>query len=698
MPEWTELKRFLNLLTPLGDDKFLLSSFTGEEGISELFHFHLDLLSEDAAIDFNRIMGQNVTFSVRLADTSSARYFNGFVSRFIQLPSGPRLSHYQAEVVPWPWFLTRTADCKIFQNMTVVDIVKKVFGDFGFTDFEDQTKNTYPKWEYCVQYRETAFNFVSRLLEREGILYFFKHENGKHTLVLGDAPSVHQPCPVQSTVMYDRSAMLGMRHGEDAIFGWKQEQEMRAGKYALCDYNFQTPAQWLGTEVASAIDQGGNMRFEIYDYPGIYEKREEGDKLAKVRIEEEEAVHAVFQGESDCRTLAPGFKFALAGYERQDQNAMYVLTHVTHHGEEGGLYSGQGSVTDSTYKNTFTAIEAPVPFRPPRRAPKPLIHGTQTAAVVGPSGEEIYVDKYGRVKVQFYWDRLGTVNESSSCWIRVAQPVAGKGWGAVWTPRIGQEVVVSFLEGDPDRPLITGSVYNAVQMPPYALPDEMTKSTVKSYSSKGGGGFNEIRFEDKKGSEQVFIHGERNLDVRVKSDRFETLGGESHLIVQKDQLEAVKQDKHLHVTGDQNEKVDGTVSLSAGQNIQIKTGQNHALDAGMEIHLKAGLNLVIESGTTLTLKVGGNFININSGGVFIKGTMVMINSGGAAGSGAGSSPTTPKEAKEADTAKPGERASEPPLPTPPAPTSYSPMAIVLKQAADSGAPFCSTCGRCDKES
>lgn len=688
MPEWTELKRFLNFLTPLGPDKFLLRSFSGEEGISELFHFHLDLLSEDPNVGFDDIVGKNVTLSVRLSATGTARYINGHVSRFSQLPGEERLTHYQAEVVPWLWFLTRTADCKIFQNMNVLDIVKKVFQDFNFTDFEDQTQKTYPKWEYCVQYRETAFNFVSRLMEQEGVFYFFKHENGKHTLVLGDVPSVHKPCPDQFRVMFDRSALLEARHEEDVVYGWKQEQEMRAGKYAVCDYNFETPATRLNTEVDSAINQGGNHRFEIYDYPGIYLNRGEGDTLAKVRIEEQEAVHALFYGESDCRTLASGFKFDLYGYERQDQNATYVLTHIAHSGEEGGFYSGQGSSTDSSYKNTFTAIEAPVPFRPPRVAPKPLIHGTQTAVVVGPSGEEIYVDKYGRVKVQFHWDRLGKLDQASSCWIRVAEPVAGKGWGEVWTPRIGQEVVVSFLEGDPDRPLITGSVYNAVQMPPYTLPDEQTKSTFKSYSSKGGGGFNEIRFEDKKGSEQVFIHGERNLDVRVKNDRFEILGGESHLIVTKDQLELVKQDKHLYVKGDQNEKVDGTVSLKAGQNIQIKAGQNCALDAGQEIHLKAGMNLVIESGTALTLKVGGNFVNINSGGIFIKGSMVMINSGGSAGSGSGSSPETPKDAKEADTAKPGEKAAPPPLPPPPKPSSYSVPAMVLKQAADSGAPFC----------
>jgi type VI secretion system secreted protein VgrG len=685
---WVELKRFLNLLTPLGANKLLLRSFTGEEGISELFRFELDMLSEDPSINFDDIIGKNVTFSVRLASTGSARYFNGYVNRFIQLPSEERLTHYRAEVVPWLWFLTRTANCRIFQNKNVVDIVTQVFKDLGFTDYKLKTQGSFPTWEYCVQYRETAFNFVSRLMEQEGIYYYFEHENGKHTLVLADNPSIHDPCKDQSQVSFDRTAMEGYRHEVDVVYGWKAEQEMRAGKYGVCDYNFETPNTRLNAEVSSKINQGGNQRFEIYDYPGIYLKRDEGDKRAKVRIEREEAVHAEFYGESDCRTLASGFKFTLEKYEREDQNTTYLLTHIAHHGEEGGFYSGHGSETVSAYKNTFTAILATVPFRPLRVSPKPLIHGTQTAVVVGPSGEEIYTDKYGRVKVQFYWDREGKLDQNSSCWIRVAEPVAGKGWGAVWTPRMGQEVVVSFLEGDPDRPLITGSVYNAVQMPPYPMPDEQTKSVFKSYSSKGGGGFNEIRFEDKKGSEQIFIHGERNLDIRVKNDRFETIGNERHLVVEKDELEYLKADRHIKVSGDKNEKVGGTVSLNAGSNIQIKAGQNYAVDAGTEIHLKAGMNLVIESGTTLTLKVGGNFVNINSGGVFIKGSMVMINSGGAAGSGAGSSPTSPKEAKEADKAKPGEQAPPPPPPPPPKPATYSTPAIVLKQAADSGAPFC----------
>jgi type VI secretion system secreted protein VgrG len=693
---WTQKDRFLNLATQLGPDKLLLRSFTGHEGISQLFHFHLDLLSEDPAISFDDMIGTNVSFSTRLADTSKARYFNGYVSRFTQLPGEERLTRYEAEVVPWLWFLTRTADCRVFQNMTVQDIVTKIFQDFGFTDYEFQLRASYDPWEYCTQYRESAFGFISRMLEQEGIFYFFQHENGKHKLILGDAPAVHQPCPEQSRVMFERTTGAGALREEDVVYSWRLENELRTGKYAFTDYNFETPSTKLNAEVTSQINQGGNQRFEVFDYPGEYEKRDEGDAWVKLRIEEEEAAHAPVFGESDCRTFVSGYKFELFGHERRDQNGPYVLTSVTHHGEEGGFYSGAGSETESTYSNTFTAVTASVPYRPPRTTPKRLVNGVQTAVVVGPSGEEIYCDKYGRVKVQFFWDRRGQMNESSSCWVRVAQPWAGKGWGFITIPRIGQEVVVSFIEGDPDRPIITGSVYNAAQGVPYPLPDKMVMSTWRSSSSKGAGNSNEIRFDDTKGKEQFFVHSAYDYDMLVDHDRKETIINESHHLIKGDHFECSEKDRHVHVKGNLNEKVDQNCSLTVGSNKHEKMGQNWAAEAGTEIHLKAGMNVVIESGTTLTLKVGGNFVNINSGGVFIKGNMVMINSGGAAGSGSGANPTAPTDPKEVQAGAPTDTASPPPKPRPPKPTKFSPTSSMLQQASQSARPLCEICERCGR--
>jgi type VI secretion system secreted protein VgrG len=316
------------------------------------------------------------------------------------------------------------------------------------------------------------------------------------------------------------------------------------------------------------------------------------------------------------------------------------------------------------------------------------VEGIQTAIVVGPSGEEIYTDEYGRVKVQFHWDRRGSSDENSSCWMRVSQLWAGTNWGAMFIPRIGQEVIVDFLEGDPDRPLVTGRVYHGTNMPPYSLPDEKTKSTIKSYSSPDGGGFNEIRFDDLKGEEQVFIHAEKNQDIRTEKDRMEWVGQDSHLIVVRNQLEKVEGDKHLTVNGDQNEKVDGTVSLEAGTDIQEKAGGKHALDAAQEIHLKAGMKVIIEAGTQVSLKAGSNFIDIGPSGVSIQGTMVNINSGGSAGSGSGSSPQAPEEPAEADTAEPGRATQGPPGPTEPA--TPTPQARALSSAAQTGTPFCET--------
>ncbi len=667
----------------------LLRGFTGHEGISRLFSFHLDLLSEKSSIPFDKIVGQNVTIAIKTVDEAKPRFLNGFVSHFAQAGSDERFTYYQAEVVPWLWFLTRTAGCRIFQNMTVPDIITKIFTELGFKDFKNSLQGTFEPREYCVQYRETDFNFVSRLMEEYGIFYFFEHQKDKHTLVLANSASVHQPCPGQAKARYDR--WVGGLEDEDVITGWQMDQELRTGKYSLTDYNFETPGTSLAVSEPSIVKVSSNGNYEIYDYPGEYLKKGQGESLAKIRMQEEEASHLVVRGSSACRAFTSGYRFDLENHYRDDMNTSYVLTEVQHVASTGGTYTRGEAETGERYSNDFTCIPQSVPFRPPRVTPRPMVQGPQTAMVVGKSGEEIWVDKYGRVKVQFHWDREGKDDENSSCWIRVSQPWAGKGWGAVWIPRIGQEVIVDFLEGDPDQPIITGRVYNAEQMPPYDLPTEQTKSSFKSYSSKGGGGFNELRFEDKKGKEQVFIHAERNQDVRVKNDVFETIGGERHLIIDKDQLEQVKGDKHLQVKGDQNEKVDGTVSLNAGMDLQEKVGMKYALDAGMEVHLKSGMNLVVESGATLTLKVGGNFINLNPAGVFISGTLVMINSGGSAGSGSGASPQSPKDPKEADKAKPGEMAQlPPPQPPPQKPSSYSPAALVMKQAAHTGAALCPT--------
>jgi type VI secretion system secreted protein VgrG len=667
---YTQENRLISVETPLGKDVLLLQGFTGREGISRLFHFQADLLSTNNAISFANIVGERVTIKVRLAD-GGERYFNGFVSRFAQSGSDERFTHYQMEVVPWLWFLTRNADCRIFQNMTIPDIVQQVFKDRGFTDFKNSLTGSFETREYCVQYRETDFNFVSRLMEQYGIFYYFEHEEKKHTLVLANSPTAHQPCPHQSEARFDH--VVGDWHDEDVVTAWQVDQELRTGKYTLTDYNFETPSTSLLSSDPTVFSVDGNTKYEIYDYPGIHLTKSQGDTITKIRMQEEETPHLVATGTSVCRVFTSGYKFNLSEHVRKDMNEEYVLTEIQHTATVRESYTLGDATTGEQYTNHFTCIPASVPYRPPRITPKPFVQGPQPALVVGKSGEEIWVDKYGRVVVQFYWDRIGKDNEKSSCWVRVSQPWAGKNWGAMWIPRIGQEVIVSFLEGDPDRPLITGRVYNAEQTVPYDLPDHQTVSTFKSRSSKGGGSdnFNEIRFEDKKGSEQIFINAEKDMDLRVEKDSREYVGANRHLIVKTNQQEKVEGDKSLHVVGnhlekidsdmslkiggDQSEKVGGGYSLHVGQAIDEKVGTKRATDAGQEIHLKAGMKVIIEAGVQVSLKGPGGFVDVGPAGVTIQGTMVLINSGGSAGSGSGASPKDPKDPKDPDQADDGSK-------------------------------------------
>jgi type VI secretion system secreted protein VgrG len=523
-----------------------------------------------------------------------------------------------------------------------------------------------------VQYRETAFNFVSRLMEEFGIFYYFDHSTqGKHTMVLADQSNTLPACP-SSPVSYD--TQVGGLYEPEAISNWHVGQEVRTGKYTVTDYNFTTPSTSLLANDPTVVDLAASHPLELFDYPGLHTNKDQGDTVAKVRMQEEEAGYMVVSAEGNCRGLMSGYSFELKNHYRSDQNTNYVVTEVRHFASAGQSYTTAGTEGGETYSNHLTCIPASVTYRPPRVTPKPFVQGPQPALVVGKANEEIWVDKYGRVIVQFYWDRLGKKNENSSCWIRASQPWAGGNWGAMWIPRIGQEVLVSFLEGDPDRPVITGRVYNANQMPPYTLPDYQTRSTFMSRSSKGGGSsnYNELRFEDLKGQEQIFMNAEMDMDLRVEKDSREFIGANRHLIVTTNQVEQIQTDKHLHVNGNHFEAVDGNMSLNVtGNQMESVTGNkslavtgnqsesvtgnlslavtgqqqdtsmSYAMKTDTTIHLNAGVSAVIEAGVDLTLKVGSNFIDINPAGVFITGTMVFINSGGAAGSAPDASPQSP---------------------------------------------------------
>ena len=698
----TGANRPVAIASPLGDDVLLFHRMEGREQLGRLFEYQVDVYSEDDSIDFNALLGENVTVRLFRPELGDERYFNGFVSQFHQGTTyEQRYATYQLTLRPWFWFLTRTSDCRIFQEQTVPDIVKQIFSDRGFSDFEERLSGSYRTREYCVQYRETDFDFISRLFEEEGIYYFFKHENGKHTLVMADDYAAHESV---GEIPYYPEANVNQREVE-SVFRWALDARLQPGKVALRDFDFKVPTKDLGS-LTPITRSHAQSDYEIYDYPGEYFETADGDHYSRVRIEELQAQHETPSGQSDARTLSTGALFTLTKHTRADQNREYLITGTDYTLVSDEYESGHGAGEAPLYDCRFTVIVSQQPFRPARITPRPLIRGPQTALVVGPSGEEIHTDEHGRIKCQFHWDRYSAADDTSSCWIRVSQGWAGKNWGMFSLPRIGQEVIVEFLEGNPDDPIVTGRVYNGDNKPPYELPGEKTKSTLKSNSSKGGGGFNEIRFEDLKDSEQIFVHAQKNMDNRVlndskewigndrhliiKNDRFEKIENHTHLTVDVDQYEKVGGDKHQEVVGDHNGKVSGSRSLDVAQDIDVKAGSNYALDAGSDIHLKAGMNMVIEAGMKITLKVGGNFITIDQTGVSIKGTMVRINSGGSAGSGSGSSPTAPTaptDPLEADTAEAGgiASASPPPPPDKPPQSLTSTTAQAMQQASDSGA-------------
>lgn len=722
----TQLHRQLNVhFENLADDSLLLTSFDGEERMSRLYSFNLELISDNESINPRDVIGNRVSFGVlRRDDNHFDRYFHGNVARFSASGRTGSRRRYTAQVVPWMWFMTQGSNCRIFQGMTVPDILDQVFSDYNVPgqsyDFSE-LKRSYPTLEYCVQYRETDFNFVSRLMEQEGIYYYFRHRKDGHTLILGDTTGGYKWCP-EKEVEQEGTATTVTRF--DHVLTWTRDFTYIPSSWTQTDYNFiekpakdtKTPSSLLLTSENTVVPELTNSKVaKLYDYPGDYLTTSDGKVLTKIRMEEHEAGFDVATGTAQCKTFTAGGKFKLTKHELASEvGRSYVITAIHHQAHEPAAFS-TGEAPRSDYQNSFRCIPDNVIFRPERITPKPMIHGTQTAVVTGPPGEEIWPDKYGRVKVQFFWDRKGERDANTSCWIRCSQSIAGKNWGAMVLPRVGQEVVVSYLEGDPDRPLITGTVYNDDQMPPYTLPDEKTKSTFKTSSTPGGKGFNELRFEDKKGKEQIFIHAQRNMDTRVLASSMERIGGNRHLIVGSkqdktgDQLEQVHGNKHLNVKGDQAEKIEGAYQLSVGlgegppadfdlyvendkreevngaasfvvskdrmesvggkvsltcADHHEKVDKTYALEAQQEIHLKSGISVVIE-GQTITLKSGGNFISVSPAGVAISGTLVLINSGGAAGSGGGVTPeqpfnanqAQPKEPVHADKAKTGKKSA-----------------------------------------
>jgi type VI secretion system secreted protein VgrG len=639
----------ITLTSPLPAADLQFESMTASAGLSLLGEIQLTLTSLKPDLKPEDLLGKAVTVHVALRDDEK-RHFNGYVTRFAIGAHRGRHFGYQATVRPWLWFLTRTSDCRIFQELSVPDIVKKVFEDHSIANFEFKLFRSYRKWTYCVQYRESDFNFVARLLEHEGIYWYFKHTDGQHKLILVDSQSAHDAVPGHDTLPFFENSEVAPPDVE-YVSNWTFSREVKTGKAALTSYDFERPSASL------KVDKDKPRKYtlsdyELFDYQGDYVQTSDGKQLAEDRIDEVQTRFQYQRGSSNGHNIEVGRLLKLSHHPREDQNVEYLVTslsvhaHVNSH-ESGGAAGG--------YECDFSAMPSDQQFRPPRRTPKPFVQGPQSAVVVGPAGEEIFTDKYGRVKVQFHWDRYGKKDDKSSCWIRTSHPWAGKNFGAIHIPRIGQEVIVDFFEGDPDQPVVTGRIYNAEQMPPWDLPANATQSGILTRSSKGGGygNANAIRFEDKAGSEQLWIHAEKNQDievendethwvghdrtktidhdetVHVKHDRTETvdndetitvhhdrrervdhdedisIGRDRVMLVERDKTETVNRNKTITVEGHHLETIARTMEISVGSNLSETVAVNYSETVGAAMELTVGAALAISVGGAMTESVGG---------------------------------------------------------------------------------------------
>jgi type VI secretion system secreted protein VgrG len=562
----------ITLESPLGEEVLLFAGLEGEDAISQPFAYELTMFSRDPAIKATDLLGRPLTLS--LDQGEQVRQINGIITEFSFVDIGESFARYRAMLRPALWLLSLSRNNRIFQGDSVPQIVEKVLKPHGISFDKRGLSKPYPPRDYCVQYGESDLDFVQRLLEHEGILYFFQHGSGEHKLVLSDNSGQLPSAEGLDTLPWSPQQLTGSFSGS-FINAWQSVSALRTGKYAHTDYDFEKPssnlrAQAQDTGPLSASDS------ELYHYPGHYVAFARGDGLAKLRIEELQAPRQRATAQTTAAGLYSGATFTLADHPRAEENVLQLILRTRYR-----VWDDQYAPATirqaaerpmSGWELTLDLQPASIPFRPERRTPRPVMQGPQTAVVVGPSGQEIFTDKYARVKVQFHWDRLNKKNQDSSCWVRVSAAWAGAGWGFIQIPRIGQEVIVDFLEGDPDQPIITGRVYNAEQMPPYGLPGSATQSGWKSNSSPGGGGWNELRFEDKKGSEEVYFQAEKDHNELVKNDETRKIG--------RDWKEEVVRDATQDVGHDRAETVGNDKSTEVGRHRQVKIGSNDTETVG----------------------------------------------------------------------------------------------------------------------
>lgn len=690
------MSRMLEVNTAAGADAFVVQRFSGREELGRLFEYRLELLSERGDITAEKMLGTNCTVAMEMTSGQAVRHFNGYVTSFT-VNGSVRTPAFKSNVgflylvtlSPGLWFLSKSSNSQIFSQSTIGDIINQrlkadtlqaVQSNLGTTETRD----------YVVQYCETDLNFISRLAEHAGIYYYFTHDNGAHTMVLVDDAGKHLTTPNLASISF-----AGESRVETTISGFQMVSQAHSGSYATGDYNPVTPnTQIAGVE--SNPRNHDNAGFEIFEFPGSTTTSTWAGTYAKIRAEELACRYSVAHGTGVERNIQVGFKTTLKDHSVGALNQEYLV--ISHNfSATNNLSPAGGSGEGSSFSCKFEAIPASVQFRTARAVMRPSIPGTQTALVVADfttdtdtSGD---ADPIGanmtRVKVEFFWDRYG----KQSCWARVSSPWAGKGYGWQNMPRVGEEVLVAFLEGDPDRPVVVGRVYNAQNMPPFKLPGNAAITGMKTLSmdSSGksvAGKWNELRFDDTDGAEQIYMQAQFNFDTRVLNDEKHWVGNEAHHYVKSDAFDKFDADHHVQTTGDHNEKVGGKLSLDITSDIHVKSGTMFLVDGGQEVHLKGASKIVLESPMMVSLVCGGNFVTVGPSGVDIKGIMVNVNSGGSKGSGSSISPQAPKDGKDAMTSEGGDPPKAPVAPTPP--TAFSPKASSFLVAAATAAPFVSS--------
>jgi type VI secretion system secreted protein VgrG len=643
--------RSVKISTPFGANVLLFARMSAVERISQPFHAELTLFSEKPDLDADEILGHPLVVSL---DTGHfVRHFHGLVTEFEQTGYEERFHQYRAVIRSWYWFLTRTADCRIFQGKTVPEIFKSVCQQAGFHDLKTQLGSYQPR-EYCVQYRETDFNFLSRLLEQEGIFYFFEHSADKHVMVLADDVGQCQPVDGYDSVPFYPAGTSDALRERDHLQSWSVHKAFRTGNFATREYNFQQPSPILaGT--ASVSRKHDAAKFEVFDFPADADVLTSAglERVAKLRIQELQAAQMTARGGGDAAGLAVGNLFKLTGHPRKPYNMEYLVTSTSIDLSSDSYHAGGGS-EGTQFSLAIEAVDVREPFRPARITPKPLIQGTQTAVVVGPKGDEIHTDELGRIRVQFHWDRYGKLDEKSSCFVRVGQVWAGKSWGGMHIPRIGQEVIVSFLEGDPDRPLVIGTVYNGTNKPPFPLPDNKTQSGIRSRSSLNGTGdnCNEFRFEDKKGEELVFLHAEKDQTIEVENDESHSVGHDRKKDVRNDETstigknrsESVGENETISVGKDRSESVTGAESIDIGKDRSLNIGGSSVVSVGKDESINVTNNRTDEVGKDEQVTIGKNRTHkVGEKDMLSVGKQLLIDAGEEVVIKAGSASITMKQ-------------------------------------------------------